>query len=1051
MATITTLGFTIFSTYDGRGTNQARRDINQLTNDAERNNVALRASASGMSLLAAAAVTVAPAMGPITQAAIAAGGAVTAMAASSGAALGAYGIAMRGAITDTLKMAKAHKDLTPVQQTFVNSVHQMKSAMDGVSTGTMNLTLKTATVITQGLTATIKGMTPVIQAVHPVIMKVAEGFRSWAQGDGLKRFVDIVIQQGIPSLEHLLNAGRNVLSVLGTGFRAFAPLGTEVAAALERGSVALKGWADGGGFNRFIDKVQANAPQIKEFFKALWDAIKNITISMGAMAPLSLAITTQFLKLVAATPPAVIQAIAQAYVAWKVAMVGLMVIQTLVGVVNGFRTALVVLQGALGAARIAAVAFDLSLAPFLITAGLVIAVIAALGVAVYLMVTRWKEFSTYMSSSFMNAVNAVWNALKAFGSWISGVFSAAWNGVKAAWSAAWNWLKSTGTTIWNGIKTAWQAVGNAFTSIWQSTSNTLKSAWSSAWNAIKAAGVAVWNAIKAAWQAVLQFVVSFANSQLNVLKSAWSAAWNAIKTVAQTIWNALKAAWQAFLNGVKSAYDAWSNAYKAAWNALWNAVKTAAQAVWNAMKSAWQAFLNGVKSVYDAFSNTLKSAWQGMWNAIKSVAESVWNAIKSGFSSFATGVENTLSGLVDKAKSIWNKIVDVFKTPVNAVIGIWDTVAGAIGLPKISKLAAGGEVGGEGHSTQDNILALLSPGEFVMPASAVRKYGVDTMEDMRRHRYAAGGLVAGGIPIPDPIKNVVGSVVGGVKNAIGNIWDKLKGVAATAVYDMAKPVLDTVVRSVPNPIPGVQPPAGSVPHAAIQKIEESILAKLKEAQQAAKAAAAAIGGTIPTGAHKALIDAALAKAGIPKSQWPMWEAGLNTLIMRESSWNPNAINLWDSNAKAGHPTQGLMQLLPSNFARYGLGGSITDPVSNIVAGIRYINAVYGGIGRVQQANANANPKGYWMGTGMGTSGWHMIGENGPEWVRFGASGGRVEDNARTRESFRRRGGDGEIHFHEKAFYLDLRGASKEAIQYAEGEMCDKLRMAVQAGVGKRGY
>nr|WP_250634884.1 transglycosylase SLT domain-containing protein [Bacillus subtilis] len=35
--------------------------------------------------------------------------------------------------------------------------------------------------------------------------------------------------------------------------------------------------------------------------------------------------------------------------------------------------------------------------------------------------------------------------------------------------------------------------------------------------------------------------------------------------------------------------------------------------------------------------------------------------------------------------------------------------------------------------------------------------------------------------------------------------------------------------------------------------------------------------------------------------------------MKESGGNPNVVNRWDSNWKAGHPSQGLMQFIPSTF------------------------------------------------------------------------------------------------------------------------------------------
>jgi hypothetical protein len=133
----------------------------------------------------------------------------------------------------------------------------------------------------------------------------------------------------------------------------------------------------------------------------------------------------------------------------------------------------------------------------------------------------------------------------------------------------------------------------------------------------------------------------------------------------------------------------------------------------------------------------------------------------------------------------------------------------------------------------------------------------------------------------------------------------------------------------------------------------------------------------PAGANlDAWITAAETAAGVDAS----WTSGLKTLIGRESGGNPNAINLSDSNALAGHPSQGLMQTIPGTFAGNhvpGTSGSITDPVANIAAGIRYIQGRYGGIGGVQQANPNMPPKGY--AGGGGPSGTDTV----PAWLTPG--------------------------------------------------------------------
>jgi len=61
--------------------------------------------------------------------------------------------------------------------------------------------------------------------------------------------------------------------------------------------------------------------------------------------------------------------------------------------------------------------------------------------------------------------------------------------------------------------------------------------------------------------------------------------------------------------------------------------------------------------------------------------------------------------------------------------------------------AAGGLISGPGHDTSDNLLAWLSPGEFVMRAAAVRQWGVERLSSMNALRFpafAAGGLVGAG-------------------------------------------------------------------------------------------------------------------------------------------------------------------------------------------------------------------------------------------------------------------------------------------------------------------
>lgn len=88
----------------------------------------------------------------------------------------------------------------------------------------------------------------------------------------------------------------------------------------------------------------------------------------------------------------------------------------------------------------------------------------------------------------------------------------------------------------------------------------------------------------------------------------------------------------------------------------------------------------------------------------------------------------------------------------------------------------------------------------------------------------------------------------------------------------------------------------------------------------------------------------MAQHGIPGSY-----NGIHRNVMRESSGNPRAINNWDSNAAAGIPSKGLLQVIDPTFRAYHVPGTPQDsydPVANITAACNYAAARYGSIDNV---------------------------------------------------------------------------------------------------------
>lgn len=262
--------------------------------------------------------------------------------------------------------------------------------------------------------------------------------------------------------------------------------------------------------------------------------------------------------------------------------------------------------------------------------------------------------------------------------------------------------------------------------------------------------------------------------------------------------------------------------------------------------------------------------------------------------------------------------------------GLWSSVSVPSTLTGKSKFfAEGGQVTGLGGPRDDKVDARLSPGEWVHPDDSVKFYGPSFMRAVQTKQFPRGGDGAA-----LPVAFADGGMVG-ANAALAGIGSAYQTKTHAQIV-MGLPHGPLLPKYVP-------PPVGSYSGGA--------------------------NGAIPTGQHLAMIDAALAADGIPRADWPRWEAGMNTLIQRESGWNPGIVNRWDSNAARGTPSGGLTQTIGPTYAAYrnpSLVNNMFDPVSNIAASINYIRRRYGDISQVQQANPNMPPKGYAAGGLVGS-------------------------------------------------------------------------------------
>lgn len=129
---------------------------------------------------------------------------------------------------------------------------------------------------------------------------------------------------------------------------------------------------------------------------------------------------------------------------------------------------------------------------------------------------------------------------------------------------------------------------------------------------------------------------------------------------------------------------------------------------------------------------------------------------------------------------------------------------------------------------------------------------------------------------------------------------------------------------------------------------------------------------------RSAVKKALRKNGLPTSA-----AYVNAWIRQiatESGGNEHAINGWDSNAAAGHPSKGLLQTIDSTFNAYAFPGhhNIWKGYDNILAAINYAKNRYGATGML---SVIGHGHGYELGGLIDRDGMYRIGEgNKPEMV-----------------------------------------------------------------------
>lgn len=873
-------------------------------------------------------------------------------------------------------------------ESLKNQMKELAPAVSGAFAASAPLIQPFLDSLTGMARSALPGVTVALNGMKPTIEGFRDGMSGLASGLG-SMFADMT-----PGAKGMGDAWR----VIGTEFGRFLDLwGKFVGKTAGDGAKTLNSMLKGvndltsgllDGLGGAMKNMAGGPSMISEEFKIMGDALRTFLPILGEVTHI---MSSVLVPVMSALHP-VMTALVMVWMAYKVVMLASKVAMVLyTGVLAAWHAAVAIgtaAQWALNTAMSANVV------------GIIVIAVAALVAGIVYLATKTQFFQT------------VWHAV--------------WGFCKMVFDATLNWIKETWGNTLNWIVGAWQRVSGVFMGLWNGY-----------WNAIKDAAQFVWDTIKGAWQAFWDGIKAIWDTVSGIYSAAWQAFWDGIKSVASSVWDAIVNAFHDFGDKLHAGFQGIVDMAKKVWDGIREIFRDPINAVihmandtigkvagfhMDDAKFADGGHVRGAGGPRDDAISAKLSNGEFVANAqATSKNLDVLHHINNGgmaVPAFADG------GLVGDSKnsSATSPAVDralgwasgLNGRPYNdqgwldcsgLASGLYDQLLGR--SPKrefttVSNFRSLGFVPGDGGIMDIGVTPL--PGDsghmaITLGGHKIESSGSNGIRVDGPARGANDGQFQDHYFLPGqffnptytgPRANGKGdgsnpSVLSSIGSAVGGVAGKVFGGARELISDLFQKLTDPVLGLIPDPAPGTGKPFGSFPKAMATYGRDQLSNLIKGHESANSSSNVPMGGSIPTGQHLDVIDQALALTRTPPpGSKAAWESGMDTLIRRESGWNSAAINLTDSNAKAGIPSKGLAQTIDPTFKSHAVPGhtNIWEPVDNVAASINYIKSRYGDISNVQQANANLPARGYAAGTRSALPGLALVGEKGPEVVNF---------------------------------------------------------------------
>jgi tape measure domain-containing protein len=525
-----------------------------------------------------------------------------------------------------------------------------------------------------------------------------------------------------------------------------------------------------------------------------------------------------------------------------------------------------------------------------------------------------------------------------------------WNGVGKGWTNFWsNYAKKEKKNQADAKKrqdAQNKAISKDMSNFWSSVTK----GWSNFWS-----GIGKWATNG------LNSLAKTITSKLNSIHKGWNSMWSSVGKFFSNIMNSINKAGSSALNWLASKFNSAVSGIRKGWNSMWSSIGKFFSNTLDSIKSVAGNALGWLGSKFSSGLSSISKGWSRAWNGMAKMFGGIWSGIKSA------------------ARTGLNGVIDIINGAIGGINWVWQKFTGHNAIKKIQKLASGGIVGkmqmvmvNDGAGEDYKELYRTPNGQYGM----LQQRNAITMLPVGTRVY--NGKETKGIMQMAGIQHyATGGIVGAVGNFFGAGWDKV-----TAIGDWLKHPIANMTKAVEGAVSGMTASTemftslgkGVVSHmvSGVSAWAEKQLKKLEDTLSPAEPKGTGVQRWKPS------VIKALKKNGFDATAGQV--AAWLRVIARESNGNPKAINNWDSNAKAGHPSKGLVQTIDSTFNAYAFAGhhNIWNGYDNLLAGINYMKHIYGS-GNSAFARVSGS-EGYANGGFVNGAAYRLTGEAGPEMI-----------------------------------------------------------------------